>query len=418
VSKRAAFVAGTEPGGIESRRAWAVAAATLVILSVSYGAPLLVVVALKPLAADLGVSRSAAALAGSAAWLGAGVGGILAGRIADRIGVRWTVAFGAVMSAAGLAISTSGGVWPLWLGHGLLLGALGTGAIYPPLLIHVSRWFDRRRGTALALISSGQFVAGALWPSLFERGIASLGWRETMLAFGAFEALAILPLALFLLRAAAPPPRPAAIAAPLGRRGAQPAGVSPRATQAMLCAANFLCCVPMALPAVHLVAFCSDVGIAPAQGALMLSTMLGAAFLGRQFWGWLADRIGGLPTVLAGSICQATTLAAFLATSDEAGLFAIAGLFGLGFSGIVPAYVLVIRDLFPAREASWRVPLMLLCGTAGMAFGGWMGGAIYDGAGSYAPAFLAGVAFNLGNVAVISTLLLRLRPGPLRAVAA
>ncbi len=417
MSNRAAL-AGAEPGGVESRRAWAVAAATLAILSVSYGAPLVVVVALKPLAADLGVSRSAAALASSAAWLGVGVGGLLAGRIADRIGVRWTVAFGAVMSASGLAVSASGGVWSVWLGHGLLLGALGIGAIYAPLVIHVSHWFDRRRGTALALISSGQFVAGAIWPSLLERGIASMGWRETMLAFGGFEALTILPLALFLLRAAVPPPRPASVAAPLGRRGVLPPGVSPRRTQAMLCAANFLCCVPMALPAVHLVAFCSDLGIAPAQGALMLSTLLGAAFVSRQFWGWLADRIGGLPTVLAGSICQATALAAFLATRDEAGLFAIAAFFGLGYSGIVPAYVMAIRELYPARQASWRVPIMLLFGTGGMAFGGWMGGAIYDQAGSYAPAFVAAVAFNLGNIAVVSTLLLRLRPGRLRAVAA
>jgi MFS family permease len=422
VSNRAQF-ATAEPGGVESRRAWAVAAATLAILSVSYGAPLLVVVGLEPITADLGVSRSAAVLASSAAWLGAGVGGILAGRIADRIGVRWTVAFGALALAAGLAASALGGIGSLWLGHLVLIGALGTGAIYPPLVVHVSRWFDRRRGTALALISSGQYVAGALWPIVFEHGIARFGWRHTMLAFGGFEAVCILPLALLLLRAAAPPPRPAAMAVPAGRRGRSlqaglPASVSPRTAQAMLCAANFLCCVPMALPMAHLVAFCSDLGIAPASGALMLSTLLGAAFVSRQAWGWLADRIGGLPTILAGSICQAVALAGFLATRGEVGLFTVSAAFGLGFSGIVPAYVLVIRQFFPAREASWRVPVMLLCGTCGMAFGGWLGGAIYDRAGSYGAAFLVGIAVNLVHIALISTLLLRVRPDAVRVAAA
>jgi MFS family permease len=387
---------------VESRASWVAAAVTLAILSISYGAPLVVVVGLKPISVALGAERSLVALAGSLTWLGTGAGGILAGRVAERVGVRRTVLFGAVMAALGLALSASGSLLALEAGHFLLIGLLGGGALYPPLVVHVSRWFDRRRGAALALISSGQYVAGVVWPSVFERGIARFGWQATMLGFAAVVLVVIVPLA-FLLK---PAPRAAAGAAAAGP-AARLAGISKRRAQLLLCGAGFLCCVPMAIPSGHLVAFCSDLGIAPAQGAAMLSVLLGAAFVSRQFWGWLADRIGGLSAVFAGSACQAAAIAAFALTRSEAGLFAVSAAFGLGFSGIVPAYVLAIRELFPADEASWRVPLQLFTSMAGMAFGGWFAGALYDRFGFYAPAFAAGALFNLANLAVIGFLLVR-----------
>jgi MFS family permease len=171
--------------------------------------------------------------------------------------------------------------------------------------------------------------------------------------------------------------------------------------------AGFLCCVPMAMPQSHLVAFCSDVGIPASRGAVMLSVLLGCAFISRQFWGWVADRIGGLRTILAGSLCQIVAIAGFLATQNEAGLFTVSAAFGLGFSGIIPAYVLAVRELFPASEASWRVPSVLLFSGSGMAFGGWLAGAIYDYAGFYSIAFAAGIVFNLANLAVIGALVWR-----------
>jgi MFS family permease len=188
-------------------------------------------------------------------------------------------------------------------------------------------------------------------------------------------------------------------------------GLPPNLVLALLGIAGFCCCVPMALPQSHLVAFCSDVGIPAARGAIMLSVLQACAFVSRQFWGWLADRIGGLLTLLAGTSCQAVAIAAFLLTEDEAGLFAISAAFGLGFSGIVPAYVLVVRELFPAREASWRVPTVLFVSMGGMAFGSWFAGALYDHFGFYAPAFTAGVLFNLANLALVGFLVLRQRRG-------
>jgi MFS family permease len=178
---------------------------------------------------------------------------------------------------------------------------------------------------------------------------------------------------------------------------------------ALIASAAFLCCVPMSIPQGHLVAFCSDIGIAATQGAAMLSVLQGAAFVSRIGWGWVADRIGGLKTVLVGSACQAVAIAAFMTTQDEAGLFAIAAAYGLGFSGIIPAYVIAIRELYPSREASWRVPTVLFVGMGGMAFGGWWAGALYDYFGFYGPAFVSGALFNLVNLAVVGFLVLRQR---------
>jgi MFS family permease len=407
----AARPGGRSAGSIEGRASWSAAGLALAILSIAYGAPLVVVVGLKPIAAALDSDRSVVALAGALVWVGTGAGGVMMGWVADRVGVRPTIVFGALMTALGLAVSALGQVSALYLGHALLIGVLGVGALYPPLLVYVSRWFDRRRGTALAMISSGQYVAGVIWPNLLQHALARLGWQGTMLSSAALAVL-IVPLAL-LLRPA-PEPGPATGAAGHAFRGAAARRLPPPAVQALICAAAFLCCVPMAMPSSHLVALCSDLGIAPAQGAAMLSVLTGSAFVSRVFWGWLADRIGGLLTVLAGSACQALAIAAFSLTRNEAGLFAVATAFGLGFSGIIPAYVVAIRELFPSSEASWRVPAMLFTGMTGMAFGSWLGGALYDYFGFYAPAFAAGALFNLGNLAVVGCLVLR--PGrPRRA---
>ena len=397
--------AGGDRGSIEGRGSWIAASITLAILSVSYGAPLVVVVGLKPIAASLDADRSLVALAGSLIWLGTGLGGIVMGWIADRIGMRPIAIFGAAMTGLGLAVSAIGEVWALVFGSAVLIGLLGNSAHFPPLVTYVSRWFDRRRGTAVALISSGQYIAGVVWPAVFERGISTFGWQATMLGFAAVVAGVIVPLALFLR----PPPQPvrAEAAAAHPYRRVQALRLQPNLVQAMLCAAGFLCCVPMAMPAGHLVALCSDLGIPAARGAAMLSLLLGCAFVSRMFWGWLTDRIGGLGAVFAGSACQALAIAAFVVTQNEAGLFTVSALYGLGFSGIIPAYVVAIRELFPAAEASWRVPTLLFTSMAGMAFGGWFAGALYDDFGFYAPAFAAGALFNLANLSVIGFLVVR-----------
>ncbi|MBI3435252.1 MAG: MFS transporter [Proteobacteria bacterium] len=393
---------------IETRASWIVASAALVLLCLSFGGPWITAVALKEIAAEFGDARSVPALAGSLAWLGSGLGGIAMGRVADRFGVRWTIMFGGAMIALGLAISTLGAPWLMYVGHGLFMGLLGNAGFNAPLYVYVSRWFDRRRGSALALISSGSYLAGALWPVVFERAIANFGWRQTMIAYGLFALCAIWPIAIVFLK---PPPEIPTPAPGEGADGGKPRvlGWSPNAVHAMLATASFMCCVPMAMPQGHLVALCTDLGISATHGAAMLSLLLGAGFVSRQFWGWISDRVGGLLTVLVSSSLQASAMSAYLFTQDEVGLFTVSGAFGVGFSAIIPAYVLSIRALFPVGEANWRVPTLLFMSASGMATGGWLAGALYDYFGFYTPAFAAGVAFNIVNLALVGTLVARQR---------
>jgi MFS family permease len=396
-------------GSVETRTSWVVASVALIVLSVSYGAPLTTMVALKPIAAEFGAPRSAPALAVGLTFIGAGFGGIAMGWLAERIGVRAIVIFGGTMIGAGLTISSLGGLTQLYICSFLLVGLLGAAGMFAPLMTYVSRWFDVRRGTAIALISAGQYIAGALWPAVFQLGIDTIGWRHTMLAYAAVVVVVILPLAAIFM------PRPPDAAA-LGdlysgpRVGERVLGLPPNLVLAALAFATFCCCVTMSMPMAHMVAFCSDIGIAPTQGAAMLSVLLGSAFFARQFWGWMADRVGGLRTILWASAAQAAAMAGFLVTQDEIGLFTISAVFGFGFGGLIPGYVLAVRELFPASEASWRIPAMMFPGSLGMAAGGWLAGVMYDRFAFYTPAFAVGVLFNLLNLAVIGALVLRHRP--------
>ena len=393
---------------VETKTSWAVASVALAILGMSFGAAWITVVALKDIASEVGGLRSVPALASALAWLGSGIGGILMSRIAERVGTRSTVIVGSLMIGLGLSISTFGPPWPLWIGHGLFIGLIGLGGINAPLYIYVSRWFDRRRGSALALISSGTYVAGAFWPPIFEQVIANFGWRQAMLWYALAEIVVVVPLAAIYFRAPPEVIHPAEVSGDNPGK-ARVLGWPSNAVFALMCSAGVLCCIPMAMPQGHLVAFCSDLGISRSMGALMLSVLLGTAFLSRQIWGVISDRIGGLATVLIGAAWQAASMTAFLLTQNEVGLFTVAAAFGLGFSGIIPAYVLAVRELFPASEASWRIPTLLLFSGGGMAAGSWLAGLIYDHLGFYAPAFAVGIGANIFNLLIVCVLVGRTR---------
>jgi MFS family permease len=395
----------SRPTSVETAQSWRIAFTALAVLTMSFGGAWIVTVALKDIAAEVGGARSIPAFGAALAWLCNGAGGIVMGRVAERIGARWTVMFGALMIAAGLGISTFGAPYPLWVGHGLFIGLVGLGGINSPLYIYISRWFDRRRGSALALISSGTYLAGAIWPPIFEQVIGRVGWRECMLLYGALEIVVILPLAFLVFRT--PPDLPAPIVPHGGAHKARVLGWPPNLVFAMICVASVLCCVTMSMPQQHLVAFCTDLGLTRSFGALMLSVLLGTAFISRQIWGAISDKFGGLPTVLIGAAWQAAAMAAFLVTTNEASLILVSAAFGLGFSGIIPAYVLALRELYPAAEAYWRIPIVLLFTALGMASGGWVAGLLYDHFGYYTPAFLFGIGTSVVNVLIIGTLVLR-----------
>ncbi|MEJ0071499.1 MAG: MFS transporter [Pseudomonadota bacterium] len=389
---------------IESRAGWVVAIASLLIMSIGFGTPYVVVVGLKPIAAEMGWPRAVPSLANALAYFGAGVGGIAIGWLADRIGARIPALVGSVMVGLGAMAASLGGEWQLYLGHGLLIGLLGNSATFAPLMANVSRWFDRNRGAALALVAAGQQLAGAIWPPLFRYTIDLYGWRWTLFWYGVFAIVSMVPLSLLVRK---PPAASARAQAAEPVRTGKVLGLAPSLVQLLICLAIVCCCVAMAMPMGHVVAFCSDLGFAPARGAEMLSLLLGCAFVSRVLWGRLSDRIGGLMTVLLGSTCQAIFLAAYLVVDNLVGLYLVSAAFGLGFGGIVPSYALAIRDLFAAREAGWRIGAVLLGGLSGMALGGWLGGYVYDLTASYQTAFLIGVAFNLVNLVLVGALLLR-----------
>jgi MFS family permease len=393
---------------LDGKAAWTVAVAAVTILTLSYGAPLIAVVAMKTIATELGTERSGAAAASALVYLGAAVGGIVAGWLAGHLGVRRIVIFGGVMMGAGLMLASSGGLFELYAGHGVLMGLFGNAFMFTPLLTYVSRWFERRRGSAIALISSGQSIAGALWPSLITLSMDEIGWRSTMLYYGVFLAAATVALTIIFLHPPPASPAPAVTTkADTGQR--EVLGLSPNLVTALLAIAILFCCIPMGMPINHVVAYCGDLGFTQQYGAAMLSLLLGTAFFARQFWGWLCDRIGGLQTLVWASLAQMTAMTGYMLFKDGTLLFFVSAAFGFGQAGLVPAYVIVVREYFSLKEANWRIPTVLFGGTLGMAVGGYGAGLIFDWTASYLPAFGTGLFFNALNFAILMFLFMRSR---------
>jgi MFS family permease len=316
-------------------------------------------------------------------------------------------AFG--LSAGFVAAGSAASLWQFNLAQGLLIGLLGTSATFAPLVADISLWFTRRRGIAVAICISGNYLAGSVWPPLMQHYIDSAGWRQTYIGIGVFCLFAMLPLALVLRRRPPIPELPAvgSVASVAGSAGKL--GLSPGSLQALLCVAGVACCVAMSMPQVHIVAYCGDLGYGPARGAQMLSLMLGCGIVSRLAFGWISDHIGGLRTLLLGSTLQMIALVLFLPFTGLVSLYLVSALFGLFQGGIVPAYALVVREHFTPREAGARVGTVLMATLFGMALGGWMSGAIFDLTGSYRAAFVNGIAWNLLNIGIVLALLYRAR---------
>ena len=370
-------------------------------------------VVLPRVASEFGAARAEASLPYTLTMIGFGIGGILMGKLSDRYGVMVSVLVGTVGLGTGYIVAGySGSLWQFALAQGALIGLLGTSATFVPLVADTSRWFARRRGFAVGICMSGNYFAGTVWPPIVQHFIDTAGWRATYVGIGVFCLLAMLPLA-FLLRprppdtdeaAASTPARAAAFAATPSER---PLGFSPAALQALLCLAGVACCVAMSMPQVHIVAYCADLGFSAARGAEMLSLMLGFGIVSRIGSGWISDHIGGLRTLLLGSILQGVALLLFVPYGGLTTLYVVSALFGLFQGGIVPAYALVVREYFTPREAGARVGTVLMATIFGMALGGWMSGVMYDLTGSYRAAFINGIAWNVLNVSIVAFLLYR-----------
>src|SRR2546422_692001 len=397
-------------GTVDSTSAWIRLVVSLALSTIGGVGMWSVVVALPAVQAEFGVARGAASLPYTLTMIGFGLCGIVMGRASDRFGIMVPVVAGTILLALGYAAAAvAGNLWQYALAQGLLIGA-GSSATFAPLLAHTSLWFARRRGVAVGIFASGNYLAGTIWPPVVQHFIASAGWRQTYFGIAGFCVATMLPLALFLRT---PPPiveREAAGARAVPPRSAHALGLSSRALQTLLIVAGLSCCVAMSMPQVHLVAYCGDLGYGPARGAEMLSLMLACGIVSRIGSGFLADRIGGLATLLIGSLLQGAALLLYLMFNGLASLYVISALFGFFQGGIVPMYAVIVRDYFPPREAATRLGLVLMATLFGMALGGWGSGLIFDLTGSYRAAFANGLAWNLVNLTIAVTLLLRARP--------
>ena len=395
------------PAEPDSRYAWLRLIATLLLMTIGSSAMYVVSVVLPAVQADFGVARADASMPYTALMVGFGLGGILMGKLADRYGVMSVLLVGAAGLGSGFVVaSLSDSVWSFSVVHGVLLGLFGASATFAPLVADTSLWFVRRRGIAVAICASGNYLAGAIWPPIVQHYVETVGWRPTYVGLGIFCAVSIPLLAMFMRprppMAAPAAPRPGAVVA-----SDRPFGLSLAQAQGLLCIAAVACCVAMAMPQVHIVAYCSDLGFGAARGAEMLSLMLASGIVSRLVSGWICDRIGGLRTLLLGSALQGLALLLFLPFDSLASLYVVSALFGLFQGGIVPSYAIIVREHFPPKEAGARVGTVLMCTLLGMALGGWMSGKVFDLTGSYDAAFLNGIAWNLLNLAIAGTLLWR-----------
>lgn len=400
----------------------AVLIASLLFMIIGTGSIYFIVVALKLISAEFDWPRVVPSTAYALQYLGGGFGGIFMGWLLDRSGMGLPALLGTVMIGAG-AILTSmiSSPWELYLIYGGMLGFLGRATLFSPLTANITRWFEHNRGRAVGIVGSGQAISGAVWPPVFQLFFDAIGWRETAVWYGVFVLATMLPLVLILRMR---PPEPEA--APAGVTGRRPAnggqrslaGMTPLRMQLTLSIASVGCCVAMSLPLAHIVSHVSDLGYDPANGALALSVMLTCAAFSSFFGvGYLTGRFGGLRAIFVFSTAQMVFLVALAFIDGLVSIYVIAALFGVGYGGILPCYPVIIREYLPAKEAGRRTGLVVLFAGGGMAIGSWLGGTVFDQTGAYDLAFLIGGAFNLANLAIIASLIIRtgshrLQPAP------
>jgi len=395
----------TERGEAESTYAWVRLGVSLLLMTIGSTGMYVMAVALTPVQAEFGSGRGGASLPYTLTMIGFGAGGIIMGRLADRFGVAVPVIIGAFGLGTGFVLAgLSQSLLQFALAHGLLIGMLGCSATFAPLVADASLWFDKHRGIAVAICASGNYLSGAIWPPILQHLFDTIGWRQTYIGFGLFCAASLLLLSFVMRRR---PPALAAPAAPGSRRDTKSLGLPPSTLMVLLCLAGVGCCVAMSMPQVHIVAYCGELGFGAARGAEMLSLMLGFGIVSRLVSGWISDHIGGLRTLLLGSVLQGIALLLFLPFDGLTSLYIVSAMFGLFQGGIVPAYALIVREYFDPREVGTRVSIVLTATMIGMALGGWISGVVFDLTGSYHAAFLNGIAFNLCNLAIVFWLVRR-----------
>ena len=388
----------TSAPGAESRYAYLRLAAGLVIMTIGCSGMYVMAVALTPIQHEFGISRAEASLPYTLTMTAFGVGGIFMGRLADRFGVLLPTLLGGFGLGAGFAAASfAQSLWQFMAAQ-MVIGLAGS-SMFGPIVADTSFWFQRRRGIAVAIVASGNYLAGAVWPPILQHYFDAVGWRPTYLWSGILFSVSVLVLCSLSLRR----PRPGLILTGAGAGKPvlpRPHGLASKPFMGLVCLAGIGCCIAMSMPQVHIVAYCGDLGYGAVRGAEMLAVMLGCGVISRITWGWISDHIGGLRTLCYGAALQAASLALFIPFDGLVSLYVVSALFGLFQGGLVPAYAIIVREYYPPGEAGARVGIALLATIAGMAIGGWMSGAIFDFTGSYRVAFVNGVAWSLLTTAI------------------
>ena len=401
---------------LDSRYSWSRLALSLVIATVGNVGMWSVIVVMPAVQAEFGTGRGEASLPYTLTMLGFALGNLAIGRVVDRRGVTFALAAAALLSGAGyLAAAASPSILVLSLAQFVI--GVGTAAFFGPLIADVSLWFRRRRGIAVAITASGNYLSGAIWPVALAGVLSGQGWRAVYVVLALLVVATVVPLAQ-LLRRRLPE---VSLSAAAQASPFEPRRVpwSPRTLMWILALAGVACCVAMSMPQVHIVALCVDLGFGPAVGAEMLSLMLLGGVVSRLVSGMIADRLGGVMTLLIGSVLQMLALILYLPADGLTSLYVVSLIFGLSQGGIVPAYAIIVREYMPAREAGARVGFVIMATILGMALGGWISGWIFDVTGSYRLAFVNGIAWNGLNIAIMLLILLRSRPAaPREALAA
>ncbi len=405
----------------DSRYAWVVVAASFLLLVIANGALFLLIVAMKDIAATFDWPRSVPSTAYSLQFIGGGLGGIVMGWWLDKAGMGKPAMLGSITIGLGaVAVSFVESAWQLFTVYGLIIGMIGNATMFSPLVANVTRWFHRNRGMAVGLVTSGQSIAGFMWPPIFEYGLGTIGWRDTYLLYGLLGVATMVPLSLLFRRR--PPVRVAKTGSSKPDTVDEDAPIlhiRPFALLSLLCVAIVGCCIAMSLPLAHLKSHATDIGIEPMQAATILSILLGGSFVARAFGsGLLMARIGSLKTLFVFSSIQAATLGFLPFIDGIVVLYIAAAAFGFGYGGIGPTYPVIIRDYLPEQWAGRYTAIVIMFGTFGMAIGGWMGGFGFDLSGAYDGAFLLGVGFNLINLGIVAYLITATRRPNLMAATA
>jgi MFS family permease len=387
----------------DSRYSWfrlAISLALATLGGIGLWAP---VIALPVVQQEFGVDRAGASIPYTLTMIGFGIGGVIMGKVADRFGIIVPMFIGTILLGLGfIAAAEASTYWWFIAAQAGMIGLFGVATTFGPLVADVSLWFQKRRGIAVAIVASGNYLAGAMWSPLLTKAIENYGWRDSFSVIGVAVVILMLPLTYFLRRRASLDEKPSPTA------GASTATGTPR-LQALLVLAGLACCVAMSMPQVHIIAYCGDLGYGAAAGAKMLSLMLGFGVISRLLSGYFSDKIGGVGTLIIGSVMQCLALLFYIPFDGLASLYVVSALFGLSQGGIVPSYALIVRDNFPAKEAGFRISLVLTSTVVGMALGGWLSGEIFDKTGSYTWAFAHGIGWNVLNLTIAMWLLFRKR---------